>query len=82
MNKQFFDDLASKINSVMPPMPAIASKELEQSLRRILHKAFDKVDLVTREEFEIQAAVLQKTRLKLESLEKQLSELEAQLKIK
>ena len=55
--------------------------ELEQSIRNILHNTFDKLDLVTREDFEVQSAVLQKTRIKLEQLEKQLSELEEKLDI-
>lgn len=82
MDKQLFDDLASKISAALPPMPGNVSKELEHSLRGILHNTFNKLELVTREDFEIQAAVLQKTRLKLELLEKKLAELEQQLNIK
>ena len=82
MNKQFFDDLASKITHALPPIPGAMSAELEQSIRNILHNAFDKLELVTREDFEVQSAVLQKTRMKLESLEKKLSELEEKLDIK
>jgi BMFP domain-containing protein YqiC len=81
MDKQFFDDLASKISATLPPMPGSVSKELEQSLRGVLHNAFDKLELVTREDFEIQSAVLQKTRLKLELLEKRLAELEEKMNV-
>ena len=49
---------------------------MEKSIRTILHNAFDKLELVTREDFEVQSTVLQKTRIKLELLEKQLDELE------
>ncbi|NOQ78150.1 MAG: accessory factor UbiK family protein [Gammaproteobacteria bacterium] len=82
MNKQFFDDLANKISSTLPPVPGNIKSELEQSIRNILHNAFNKMDLVTREDFEVQAAVLQKTRIKLELLEKKLTAFEEKLDIK
>ena len=82
MNKHFFDDLTNKISSTLPPVPNGIKGELEQSIRNILHNAFDKMDLVTREDFEVQSAVLQKTRIKLELLEKKLSEFEEKLDIK
>ena len=81
MNTQFFDDLANKISKTLPPVPSGMKGELEQSIRNILHNAFDKLDLVTREDFEVQSAVLQKTRIKLEQLEKKLTELETKLDI-
>jgi BMFP domain-containing protein YqiC len=79
MNKQFFDDLASKISHVLPPMPSGMTGELEQSIRNVLHNAFEKLDLVTREDFDVQSAVLQKTRIKLELLEKKLEAMEAKM---
>lgn len=81
MNTQFFDDLANKISKTLPPVPTGMKSELQQSIRNILHNAFDKLDLVTREDFEIQSAVLQKTRIKLEQMEKKLSKLEEKLDI-
>lgn len=81
MNKQFFDDLASKIGSTLPPVLGGVKGEIEQSIRTILQSTFNKLDLVTREDFEIQSAVLQKTRLKLESLEHKLAELEEKLDV-
>ena len=81
MNTRFFDDLANKISKTLPPVPSGMKNELEQSIRNILHNAFDKLDLVTREDFEVQSAVLQKTRIKLELLEKKLAELETKLDI-
>ncbi len=82
MNKQFFDDLAHKMSANLPPLPGGIKNEVEQSMRNILHNAFDKMDLVTREDFEVQSAVLQKTRIKLEKMEKKLAEFEQQLAIK
>ncbi|WP_198263868.1 accessory factor UbiK family protein [sulfur-oxidizing endosymbiont of Gigantopelta aegis] len=81
MNSQFFDDLASKITRTMPSAPTAMKQEIEQSVRNVLRNAFDKMDLVTREDFEVQSAVLQKTRIKLELLEKKLSDLESKLDI-
>lgn len=82
MNKQFFDDLANKISSTLPPVPGAIKGELEQTIRTILHNTFDKMDLVTREDFDVQSAVLQKTRIKLEQLEKKLGDFEEKLDIK
>ena len=81
MNKQFFDDLASKVSATLPPAPGTVKGEIEQSIRAVLQSTFNKLDLVTREDFEIQSAVLQKTRLKLEDLEKKLVELEEKLNV-
>ncbi len=81
MNKQFFDDLSSKISQLIPPVPGNMKTDLEQTIRGILHNAFDKLDLVTREDFEVQSAVLQKTRIKLEQLEQRLAELEQKIKL-
>lgn len=79
MDKQLFDDLAAKISSTLPPIPAKLSDEIETNIRRVLRSTFDKMELVTREDFEIQSAVLQKTRLKLEALENKIQQMEQQL---
>jgi len=50
MNTQFFDDIANKITKTLPPVPSGVKAELEQSVQTILHNAFDKLELVTREE--------------------------------
>ncbi len=76
MDKTAFEDLASKIGKMLPPAPAAIKKELEDNVRRLLHQTFERMDLVTREEFEIQQAVLQRTRLKLEALSTKVEALE------
>lgn len=58
------------------------SGELEKNLRAALTGVFDRLDLVTREELEVQEAVLARTRARLENLEKQLAALEARLEKK
>lgn len=55
------------------------TKELEKNLRALANSAFSKMDLVSREEFDAQTAVLHRTREKLEQLETKLAELEAGL---
>ncbi len=73
----FFSDLQNKINQVLENSPA---KDIERNLKAMLSQGFSKMDLVTREDFDVQAQVLAKTRAKLEALEARVTELEAQLK--
>lgn len=70
----FFNDLQSKINQAIENSPA---KDIEKNVKSMMTQGFAKLDLVTREEFDVQAQVLSKTRAKLEALEARLAELEA-----
>ncbi len=72
----FFNDLQGKINQAMESSPA---KDIERNVKAMMTQGFSKLDLVTREEFDIQAQVLAKTRAKLEALELRVVELEAHL---
>lgn len=77
MNKaDFLSDFQAKVNKVLENSPA---KGLEKNVKAMLNQGFAKMDLVTREEFDIQTQVLAKTRAKLEALEARVVELEAQL---
>ncbi|MDX1570731.1 MAG: accessory factor UbiK family protein [Xanthomonadales bacterium] len=71
------EDLARRLGGLLPPGLDNARQDLEKNFRAVLQAWFDRLDLVTREEFEIQTAVLAKTRAKLEALEAQVAELEA-----
>ncbi|MFJ3047359.1 accessory factor UbiK family protein [Herbaspirillum chlorophenolicum] len=75
--QQFFEDLQSKINKAIENSPA---KDIEKNVKAMLSQGFAKLDLVTREEFDVQAQVLAKTRARLEALEARVAELEAQQK--
>jgi BMFP domain-containing protein YqiC len=75
----FFDDMQARINQALENSPA---KDIEKNVKAMLAQGFSKLDLVTREEFDIQAQVLAKTRAKLEALEARVTELEAQSKAK
>jgi BMFP domain-containing protein YqiC len=72
----FFNDLQTKINQAIESSPA---KDIERNVKAMMTQGFSKLDLVTREEFDIQAQVLTKTRARLELLETRLAELEAKI---
>ncbi|HEV2608954.1 MAG TPA: accessory factor UbiK family protein [Noviherbaspirillum sp.] len=72
----FFNDLQAKISQAIENSPA---KDLEKNVKAMLNQGFSKLDLVTREEFDVQSQVLAKTRAKLEALEARVAELEARL---
>jgi len=72
-DQNFFDDLAQRIRDLMANSPA---RDFEKNMRALLASAFARFDLVTREEFDAQRAVLERTRAKLTELEARLAELE------
>jgi BMFP domain-containing protein YqiC len=78
------DELARRLSSLVPPGLRGESaqelrNELQQNFRAVLQTGLSRLDLVTREEFEVQRAVLLRTREKLEHLERVVGELEGQL---
>ena len=78
MNKpSILNEIQTKISQVLQQSPA---KDLEKNLKTMLSSGFGKLDLLTREEFDIQAQVLARTRAKLEALEARVAELEARNK--
>jgi BMFP domain-containing protein YqiC len=73
----FLDELTDAVSRILPQAPGTALKE---NLRAALRAQLEKMDLVTREELDVQQAVLARTRAKLEALEQTVAELERQLK--
>jgi BMFP domain-containing protein YqiC len=73
------DDIANRLANAIPPGLTSLKDDLEKSFHAILQGALSKLDLVTREEFEVQKLVLAKTRSKLEDLEKRVAEMESQV---
>ena len=69
------DDLARRLSGLVPPGLREGREELQQNFKSVLQAGLGKLDLVTREEFDVQRAVLARTREKLERLERQLAEL-------
>lgn len=70
------DNLAKKLSSFIPEPIQATQKDIEANLRSGLENGLRKMNLVTREEFDVQTAVLQRTREKLEQLEKRVLALE------
>lgn len=73
MDQKLLDEINEKIRSVMAQSPAA---DLEKNMRAMLTALFSRLDLVTREEFDVQRQVLARAREKLTQLEKRLAELE------
>jgi BMFP domain-containing protein YqiC len=71
-DSKFFEDLNARIAEVIAASPA---KDIEKNMKAMLTAMFARLDLVTREEFDVQVAVLQRTREKLEALEAQLAQI-------
>jgi hypothetical protein len=76
---RFIDDISRRINDAIPPGAREVRRDIEKNVRAILHASFEKLDLVTRDEFELQAKVLEHTRTRLLDLERQIIELEQRL---
>ncbi len=76
------DDIANRLANVIPPSFNHFKEDAEKNFHAILQSALSRLDLVSREEFEVQKAVLAKTRHKLEALEQRLQEIEKQLSVK
>lgn len=74
------DNIADRIANAIPPGLNNFKDDMEKNVHALLQSALSKLDLVSREEFEVQKAVLAKTRSKLDDLEKRVAELEQQLK--
>ncbi|NLA21385.1 accessory factor UbiK family protein [Burkholderia cepacia] len=70
-----FNDLQSRVSDLLKNSPA---KDVERNVKAMLSQGFSKLDLVTREEFDTQAQVLARTRVRLEELER-VAELEQKL---
>ena len=73
------DELARCLSSLVPPGLRESREELQQNFKSVLQAGLGKLDLVTREEFDVQRAVLLRTREKLDALERALTVLEARL---
>jgi BMFP domain-containing protein YqiC len=75
LKSKIFEDLSAKLNEAVNSSPA---KDIEKNMRALLAQGFAKLDLVTREEFDIQTQVLARAREQLTALEARVAELEAQ----
>jgi len=74
LSQKLFDEISNKISETIAASPA---KDLEKNVKAMMAATFSRMDLVTREEFDIQQEVLAQTRAQLTALEQRLAQLEA-----
>lgn len=79
VDPKLIDDLARRLAGSLPEGLRTLQDELEQNFRPVLQSALSRLDLVTREEFEVQSAVLAKARKQIDTLLARLEELETHL---
>ncbi|SFI92953.1 accessory factor UbiK family protein [Nitrosomonas sp. Nm34] len=77
VNKNVLDEIGSKISEIIAQSPA---KDIERNMRAMLTSMLSRLDVVTREEFDVQQEVLKRTRAKLTELEEKVAVLENQFK--
>lgn len=77
IDRQDIDQIASRLVSLVPPGLAQAQQDLRTNFHDILAQGLRRLELVTREEFEVQSQLLARTRAKVDALEKRIAELEA-----
>lgn len=76
LSPTLFDDLVKRLSEVVPSSVRDVEEDLQSKFRAVLQSTFAKMDLVTREEFDVQCKVLARTRAKLEDIEQQIARLE------
>lgn len=76
LDPKMFDDLARRLSESVPEGLQLVRRDLEQNFRAVLQSGLARLDLVTRQEFDVQAGVLQRTRERLVALEVRLAALE------
>ncbi len=79
MSSQILDNLSKKITNTIPTSIKILQSDLKKNGKSALESSLSRLNLVTREEFDIQQGVLQRSRQKIDQLEKQLAEIESQV---
>ncbi len=75
MNEKFIEGLSQQFSSIVNNLPKGAEMPGQEQLKSLLQNALSKLDLVTRDEFDAQSAVLQRTRQKVDALEEKLTHL-------
>jgi len=79
MNSNGLDDLAKRLADSVPESLRAFGRDLESNFKAVLQAQLAKLDLVTRQDFDVQAAILERTQEKLTALEGRLKDLEAKL---
>ena len=76
IDPRILDDLARRLSETVPPGLTAVRDDLERNFRAVLQSGLSRLDLVTRQEFDVQSGVLRRTRERLEQLEARLAALE------
>jgi ubiquinone biosynthesis accessory factor UbiK len=76
MDSMRIDEIARRLFESVPPAVRTVQRDLENNFRAVLRASLTKLDLVSRDEFDAQMRVLERTRTRLEELEKRVSELD------
>jgi BMFP domain-containing protein YqiC len=79
INSSGLDDLAKRLADSVPESLRAFGRDLEGNFKAVLQAQLAKLDLVTRQDFDVQAAILERTQAKLAAIEVRLRELEAKL---
>jgi BMFP domain-containing protein YqiC len=79
MNANSLDELARRLAESVPESVKAFGRDLEGNFKAVLQAQLAKLDLVTRQDFDVQSAILQRTQAKLADLEARVKELEAKL---
>lgn len=77
LDPKFFDDIAQRLNNSIPEGLRVLQQDLDRNARAAVQATLNRLDLVTREEFEVQTKVLARTRAKLDAMTQQVAALEA-----
>jgi len=77
IDKNKIQEISDKISKIIEDSPI---SDIEENINALLQSTFTKLDLISREEFDVQTQVLKRTRLKLEDLEKKIDALQAKSK--
>jgi ubiquinone biosynthesis accessory factor UbiK len=76
MNANSLDELARRLADAVPESVRTLGRDVESNFKAVLQAQLSKLDLVTRQDFDVQAAILQRTQAKLADLEARIKELE------
>jgi hypothetical protein len=79
MNSNGLDDLAKRLADSVPESLRTFGRDLESNFKAVLQAQLAKLDLVTRQDFDVQAAILERTQAKLTAIEARLKDLESKL---
>lgn len=79
LDPKFFDDLAARLQAAVPTGVRTLQQDVDRNVRAAIQSALNRLDLVTREEFDVQTKVLARTRARVEALSSRVAQLEAQV---